>query len=119
GWNLVVDSKSINMLSPVNGEVIEINKDILNSPEVVNQDPYGKGWLIKVKVPKINTDTKNLLSGKLARKWMDETVNTLRERIGGTLGLVSQDGGLPVNGIARALHPEEWDRIASEFFMIS
>jgi glycine cleavage system H protein len=38
------------MYMPVSGEVLEVNPKILDTPEVVNKDPYGEGWLIKVKV---------------------------------------------------------------------
>ena len=44
--------KSVNDLySPVTGEVIEINKALESDPSLVSQDCYGKGWLMKVKVP--------------------------------------------------------------------
>ncbi len=36
--------------APVSGTVIEINEELPESPEMVNEDPYGDGWLIKVKV---------------------------------------------------------------------
>jgi glycine cleavage system H protein len=35
---------------PVAGTVLEVNPDLANTPEAVNQDPYGKGWMVKVKV---------------------------------------------------------------------
>jgi glycine cleavage system H protein len=35
---------------PVSGEVVEANADLNGSPEVVNQDPHGKGWIIKLKM---------------------------------------------------------------------
>ncbi|HCC69595.1 MAG TPA: glycine cleavage system protein GcvH [Bacteroidales bacterium] len=38
------------LFMPVGGEVLEINPDLEDSPEVVNKDPYGKGWMVKVKV---------------------------------------------------------------------
>jgi glycine cleavage system H protein len=38
------------LFMPVSGEVLEMNKDIDSAPESVNQDPYGKGWMIKIKV---------------------------------------------------------------------
>ena len=38
------------VFSPVSGEVTEINSAVEEEPEIVNQEPYGKGWLIKVKV---------------------------------------------------------------------
>ena len=36
--------------SPVTGEVIEANDALADSPELVNQDPYGDGWMIKIKL---------------------------------------------------------------------
>ena len=38
------------MFMPVSGEVIEINQKIEDEPELVNKDPYGEGWLIKISI---------------------------------------------------------------------
>jgi glycine cleavage system H protein len=38
------------VFSPVAGEVLEINEDLAESPQLVNQDPYGDGWFIKLKI---------------------------------------------------------------------
>lgn len=38
------------LFMPVTGEVLEVNKDIDSAPESVNSDPYGKGWMIKIKI---------------------------------------------------------------------
>ncbi|MEX1001483.1 MAG: glycine cleavage system protein GcvH [Crocinitomicaceae bacterium] len=38
------------LFMPVAGEVIEFNEAIESNPEVINSDPYGKGWLVKVKI---------------------------------------------------------------------
>jgi glycine cleavage system H protein len=38
------------LFSPVTGEVVEINEALADKPELVNTDPYGDGWMIKVKV---------------------------------------------------------------------
>lgn len=38
------------LLAPVSGEVVEINKDILSTPDIINKDPYGKGWMIKMRI---------------------------------------------------------------------
>ncbi|MBL7919618.1 MAG: glycine cleavage system protein GcvH [Bacteroidia bacterium] len=37
------------LFMPLTGEVLEVNKDIDSAPESVNADPYGKGWMIKIK----------------------------------------------------------------------
>lgn len=34
---------------PISGEVVEINQEAVESPEIINEDPYGKGWLIRLK----------------------------------------------------------------------
>ncbi len=36
--------------SPISGEVIEINETLSDSPEVVNEDPHGKGWMVRIKI---------------------------------------------------------------------
>jgi glycine cleavage system H protein len=36
------------LLAPITGEVIAINEDLLDRPELVNEDPYGEGWMVKV-----------------------------------------------------------------------
>ncbi|MCZ8511007.1 glycine cleavage system protein GcvH [Paenibacillus filicis] len=38
------------LFSPVNGTVIKVNEALLNSPEAVNEDPYGAGWMIEVEL---------------------------------------------------------------------
>ena len=38
------------LFMPVGGEVLEINSEIESNPEIINSDPYGKGWLIKIKL---------------------------------------------------------------------
>jgi glycine cleavage system H protein len=38
------------LFMPIGGEVIEFNEELESNPEVVNSDPYGEGWMIKVKV---------------------------------------------------------------------
>ena len=48
----VVETIKVNLSipSPVGGKVVEVNNDLLPSPELVNQDPYGKGWLAVLEV---------------------------------------------------------------------
>ena len=119
GFKILIDSKSINLISPISGEVIALNDDVKASPKIVNHDPYHEGWLMRARVPKLKSNLKNLLSGKLAKRWMDETTDELRRRMSGNLGIVLQDGGIPVSGIARNLSAEKWDEIAKEFLLNS
>jgi glycine cleavage system H protein len=46
------------LFMPVSGEVIEVNTELADKPELVNKDPFGKGWMIRIKV----TDKNELAS---------------------------------------------------------
>ena len=49
------------LFMPVTGEIIEFNESLESSPEVVNTDPYGDGWIVKVKVQNVD-ELEDLLS---------------------------------------------------------
>jgi len=50
-FGVVESIKTVSTLyCPVSGEVIEVNAKLSSSPETVNADPYGEGWMIKVKM---------------------------------------------------------------------
>lgn len=40
--------------SPVTGEVIEINDTLESNPELINEDPYENGWILKIKISNLN-----------------------------------------------------------------
>lgn len=47
----IESTKSVGELfAPASGEVLEVNNDVVGSPELVNSDPFGAGWLIKIRV---------------------------------------------------------------------
>lgn len=38
------------LFAPVDGEIVEVNEELEDNPELVNEDPYGEGWMVKIKV---------------------------------------------------------------------
>jgi glycine cleavage system H lipoate-binding protein len=116
-WTLVASSRSVDMLSPVDGTVVAVNRKLAEAPAALEQDPYSDGWLLMVRPSRLEANLKQLLSGGVARKWMEGVADALRERTGPGLGLLAQDGGTPVNGIARELDPERWDEVARTFLL--
>lgn len=48
---------------PLKGEILEFNEEIGDAPELVNEDPYGKGWMIKMKIADLS-EVEKLLSAK-------------------------------------------------------
>jgi glycine cleavage system H lipoate-binding protein len=117
GWRLQFNGKSVDMLSPLNGEVVAVNEEIIQNPAILNDDPYQKGWLLKVKPSRFRVDRQNLLSGALTRAWIEDSVNKLSARMSGDFGVVLQDGGLPISGFAREISPQNWDQLAREFLL--
>ena len=60
------------MNSPISGEVIEVNEELLDSPEIINEDPYGKGWIAKIKPSDLQGDLLNLMEAEAYRKHVAE-----------------------------------------------
>lgn len=114
GWRVTVDGQDLSLLSPIHGEVVEVNTEALRAPDGARDDPYRAGWLLAVRPSRPANPMKNLLSGKLARAWMDESFGEVSHRLLPQLGAVLQDGGEPVEGFVRVLEPERWPALAAE-----
>jgi glycine cleavage system H protein len=59
------------LFCPVSGEVLEVNQETTDSPELVNQDPHGKAWLIAIRVTD-PSETGNLMSASDYQKYVEE-----------------------------------------------
>ncbi len=57
--------------APISGEVIEINEVLEDSPELINEDPYGKGWICKMSISD-NSELASLLDGTTYRGLIEE-----------------------------------------------
>lgn len=116
-WSLDAGGRSVALLSPVQGKVTAVNPEVLGDPALVSGDPYGRGWLLKVKATRPKTTLRNLLPWRPAAAWMEDAANALSARLSPELGTVLQDGGVPVAGLAREIDPERWDRFAAELLL--
>jgi len=56
--------------TPISGEVIEVNQELNDSPELINQDPHGKGWIIRLKI-KDTKDLEKLMSSVDYEKFLE------------------------------------------------
>ena len=67
-FGIVESAKSVSTLfMPVTGEIVAINEELENTPELINQDPYGDGWILLVKVDNKETSLDGLLSSEAYR----------------------------------------------------
>ena len=109
------EDRGVAMLSPIDGTVVAVNPRVRGHGGI--EDPYGAGWLFKVKAPRLAANLRQLHADAPARRMLDEAGDTLALRLAPELGQVLQDGGTPVHGIARALAGERWDELAREYFL--
>jgi len=58
------------VFSPVSGEVVEVNAELNTSPELVNQDPHGKGWILRLKI-KNPADVQSLMKAAEYEKFLE------------------------------------------------
>ena len=52
------------LYSPISGEIVERNEKLVDSPELVNQQPYDAGWILVVKPSRLDDDLKSLLNAQ-------------------------------------------------------
>jgi glycine cleavage system H protein len=71
-FGVVESVKAVSDLySPVTGRVVEVNQPLLNAPELLNEDPYHDGWMIKVEV-KDDSDVADLMSADEYKDYVEE-----------------------------------------------
>ncbi len=58
----------------IEGEVVERNERLFDKPEIINEDPYGEGWIVKLRPSKLEEDLKDLVTG-------EEAITKLKEYI--------------------------------------
>jgi glycine cleavage system H protein len=59
------------LFCPLSGEVLEVNQGTADSPELVNQDPHGKAWIIVIRL-KDSSETESLMSASDYQKYVEE-----------------------------------------------
>jgi glycine cleavage system H lipoate-binding protein len=116
-WTLHRDGSAVDMVSPIEGSVAEINPAVAQNPGLAARDPYGEGWVVTVQSPDAKTNFRNLLGGALARWWTEESANRLQRHMPAALGALAQDGGVAMRDLTAHMPEQEWSKLAREFFL--
>jgi glycine cleavage system H protein len=107
----------IDLVSPVEGEVTAVNAEVLAHPELLREDPYGRGWLMTVFSPDEEGPSRNLLPANLVRAWMREASEAFYRLQPQLAGATAADGGRASKDATAHLEPEQWQRVASELLL--
>ncbi|MGA2102039.1 MAG: glycine cleavage system protein H [Candidatus Sulfotelmatobacter sp.] len=116
-WTIFRDGKSVDMVSPIEGTITDVNEAVAKNPELARKDPYGEGWLVTVQAPDSKINFRNLLGGTLARLWTESAALQLRNKMPMLAGALAQDGGVAVDDLTAHMPGEDWAAITKEFFL--
>lgn len=114
--------KTLEVKSPVDGRVEGVNIGL--TPERLLAEPFGAGWIVRMEPRELPAALRLLHVAEEAKAFLRGELANLRDFLAG-LSLAGHpslatatlpDGGLPVDGLARRLSPEEWQELTERFF---
>jgi glycine cleavage system H protein len=71
------------LVSPVSGEIIEINEELEDDTSLINTDPYGEGWIIVIEASDLDSDLENLIYGDAVADFIDREIKRAEEEKAG------------------------------------
>lgn len=113
----------LKVFSPISGEIMEANPVLSTNPELLNEDPYVKGWLYKIKPISWTADTYSYYLAEDATLFSRQELDKFKEFISASLGkyspqpsmLILQDGGELLDQPLSGLPPEAWQEFQEDF----
>lgn len=113
--------KSLDLASPVVGQVVEVNDEVRKDPALARKDPYGAGWLLKL-APKRDREVHRLFVVPRPVEWLKKQMDLAKEfftaRAGSAQLATLYDGGLPVEGLLKNYDAETWKEFSNSFGML-
>jgi len=111
-WRFGSHNRMVRMTLPTDTEIIEKNDLVLSDPTIIQKEPYGRGWLLKIKSP---AGVGNMLKGSQAIDWLEKEFEKLHQEFEEHVGITITDGGEIVDNIHERLTNEEWNRLVTRF----
>ncbi len=116
-WSFRVNGELMEMVSPIEGTVSDVNDEVVRHPESLTADPYGNSWLMTVQSPDAKTNFRNLLGGNMARNLMRRQRQEAGRLHTEANMALAQDGGKAHGEIAKQLPAGKYVEITKEFFL--
>ena len=108
---------AVDLVSPVEGVIMAINRDAVQEPATIARDPYEKGWIATVKSPDLVINQKNLVQGAMVAPWLQNSVTRLNGMVAELAPTMAADGGVPMAGLMARVEPELRKKLTTEFFL--
>jgi glycine cleavage system H lipoate-binding protein len=103
--------------APVDGMITEINPKVCAKPRLLHDDPYGEGWLFKVKPTNLKHNLANLSAGEKNSAWIGKEACRLLNLVETSVGVTLPSGGALANDIYSQYPQLGWRRLVQEFFL--
>jgi glycine cleavage system H protein len=115
--------KLLKVFSPISGEITEANAMLTDSPGLINEDPYIKGWMYKIKPSSWVADTNSYFIAEDATQWAVQELDRFKDFLAVSLGkyspqplnLIMQDGGELRDEPLSDLPVEVWQEFQQDF----
>jgi glycine cleavage system H lipoate-binding protein len=115
GWGLRRQENHADVLSPVDGVIVEVNAKVRENPELANREPYGDGWLFLVRPPSVKASVKKLMSDTESLNWISREVEQLEGMIEEVAGPLAADGGYLHADIYGNIKALGWENLTRTF----
>ena len=115
-WKVLSKNWAVEFLSPVSGEIVDVNEKLAKECEALKKDPYKTGWVIAVKPgDDVYEDLDSLIKGDNAITWITAELDKLHSSVEEEMGVTIADGGELIATIGEAVGREEWRKLIREF----
>lgn len=120
--SIILEEGIMDIKSPVSGSILSVNKKLKDQPELISQDPLGKGFLLTLKPRDLQRDKRNFFFGEEAFTWCRKEWERFKEVAISELhhgqerlGMTMQDGGIKLREIKKLIEPERYIRLVNAF----
>jgi glycine cleavage system H lipoate-binding protein/NAD-dependent dihydropyrimidine dehydrogenase PreA subunit len=108
---ITVEGKKANLISPLTGTVVAVNRDVEEAPDLAWRDPYQRGWLLMIK-PDHLEDISQLYSGDSAKRWFTKEAKNLASLFMKWAPRSSKKEQTQDGQMIRTIIRKHWDKLA-------
>ncbi len=117
-WRLQRGERELAQVSPVSGRVVEVNRKIVENPELLNREDPERNWILKIAPTRLAREARNLLSGEMLSRWNQAAKEQLVAALVPSSYPVLQEGGEIKPDLGDELTSQQWEKISRDFFNV-
>jgi glycine cleavage system H protein len=117
-WKIKRGERELIQASPLSGRVVEVNKNFMKDPKLLNRENPEKNWILKIEPTNLARELRNLFSGEMMSRWNQAVKEQLVATLVPTEYPVLQEGGEIKPDLGDDLTSQQWQKVAREFFNV-